>query len=70
MGAPFNPINVERLRNIIASAPDQGPAAEVGRDWLERVEREILEGRAARAQLAAAGVFAEICQAIQTGPQA
>jgi hypothetical protein len=69
MGAPFKPIDLERLSEVIQSAPGEGPAAEVGRDWLERVKREIEAGRAARAQLAAAGVFDQICQDIQAGAQ-
>lgn len=46
------PVDMKQLRETIAQAVEGGPAAYVGRDWLERVEAELLAGRAAAAELA------------------
>lgn len=45
-------IDLRALRLIIESAPGDGPVGGVTRLWLERVERQLLIGQQAAADLA------------------
>jgi hypothetical protein len=49
----MKPLNMDQLRATIEAAPPVGPVAGVTRQWLQQVERELSEGRAAQALLAA-----------------
>lgn len=53
LGDAVKPIDMAELRRTIEAAPLDGAAAGVSRAWLEQVERELREGRAARAMLSA-----------------
>lgn len=64
------PLDMAALRATIEAAPAKGRAAIVHRDWLEQVEREIIEGRAARAQLAADVRIGRVCDEIRDGARA
>jgi hypothetical protein len=55
-------IDVERLSEFIAAM--DGDSAEVTKTNLVAIEREIREGRAAKAMLAAAGAIDAVCVAI------
>lgn len=46
-------ISLTDLRRTIDRAPKAGAAASVSRRWLEEVERELVTGNAAVAELAA-----------------
>lgn len=46
-------IDLQQIRRTIEAAPEGGRAAVVKRSWLEEVERELADGRAAIAELAA-----------------
>lgn len=45
-------IDLDRIRSIISSAPQDGDAATVTRGFLEAVVAEVSAGRAAKASLA------------------
>lgn len=44
-------IDLRQIRTIIETTPEGGRAAVVRRKWLEELERELLAGRAAMAEL-------------------
>jgi len=60
------PIDLDSLRRTIAKVPEGAEyAASVSRVWLEQVERELVAGRAARAELAGLKSVAAVQQALR-----
>jgi hypothetical protein len=63
-----HPIDLDALRAVIEVAPhDCRLGLPTNRSWLEQVEREIREGRAAKALLAAQGRIAGVIDDIGAG---
>lgn len=64
-------VDLTELRSMIDAAPEaMDVAAGVTRRWLEEVERELRQGRAARAQLAGQNMIAAAIDSIHSEARA